>query len=162
MTSLKIRNGLPQEVRDKNAQLLNQTLAETLDLLSQTKQAHWNVKGPNFQTLHLLFDTLASGLDTHVDSIAERIVALGHYAHGTLRNAVQASRLAEYPAGIVSGPEHLEALVERYAEFGDSVREAIDTTTETGDAGTADLYTALSRDLDQWLWFLQAHLYPTA
>lgn len=159
-TQSRIRSshGLAPEIREKVAQLLNQTLADTLDLISQTKQAHWNVKGPNFHQLHLLFDTLAEGLQNHLDTVAERITALGHYAEGTVRSAARLSTLEEYPAGILAGNDHLEALTVRFSQFGNRVRQAIDTTAEWGDAATADLYTAVSRDADQWLWFLEAHL----
>jgi starvation-inducible DNA-binding protein len=157
-TRIRTSHGLAPEIREKAAQLLNQTLADTFDLISQTKQAHWNVKGANFHQLHLLFDTLAEGLQNHLDTVAERITALGHYAQGTVRNAAQASRLEEYPAAILAGSDHLEALSARFSQYGNFVRQAIDTTAEWGDASTADLYTAISRDADQWLWFLEAHL----
>lgn len=159
-TQSRIRSshGLAPEVREKAAQLLNQTLADTLDLITQTKQAHWNVKGPNFHQLHLLFDTLAEGLQNHLDTVAERITALGHYAEGTARSAAGRSTLPEYPAGLLRGNDHLEALSARFSQFANAVRQAIDTTAQWGDASTADLYTAISRDADQWLWFLEAHL----
>jgi starvation-inducible DNA-binding protein len=151
-------NDLEQGVREKSVALLNQQLADAFDLYSQTKQAHWNVKGMQFQQLHLLFDDLAEQLEGHIDEIAERATALGGTALGTARMAAAASRLPEYPLGAVDGRAHLEALVERFALLAESVREAIDTTAGWDDADTADLFTGVSRSLDKSLWFLESHL----
>ena len=145
------------ENREQLVSLLNKQLADTFDLYSQTKQAHWNVKGRDFFQLHELFDKLATGLTEHVDTIAERATALGGTALGTTRMAAAASRLPEYPE-IVEGMESVAALAERYGKLAASTRAAIDTATELGDADTADLFTEVSRDLDKSLWFLEAHL----
>lgn len=152
------RNDLGQEARQKIIDLLNQHLADTFDLMSQTKQAHWNVKGPHFIGLHELFDVLAEGLEGHVDTIAERCTALGGYATGTVRMAAANSSLDEYPTNIIRDMDHVQALAERYAALGKSVREAIDEADDAGDKDTADMFTDISRDLDKWLWFLEAHL----
>lgn len=138
--------------------LLNQQLADTADLYSQVKQAHWNVKGPTFIALHELFDQLAGDLTGHIDTIAERATALGGVALGTTRLAAAATRLPEYPADAADGPAHVKALADRYAALARTTRAAIDTADEHGDAGTADLFTQVSRDLDKNLWFLEAHL----
>jgi starvation-inducible DNA-binding protein len=145
------------ENREQLVSLLNKQLADTFDLYSQTKQAHWNVKGRDFFQLHELFDKLATGLTDHVDTIAERATALGGTALGTTRMAASASRLPEYPE-IVEGLESVAALAERYGKLAASTRAAIDAATELGDADTADLFTEVSRDLDKSLWFLEAHL----
>lgn len=152
------KNDLPADAREKAVALLNQHLADTTDLYSQTKQAHWNVKGAQFYQLHLLFDTLAGEVEAYIDLIAERATALGGSAHGTVRMAASASRLPEYPLDAVEGRQHLEALSARYAELAKSSRAAIDTATSLGDADTADLFTEVSRGLDKSLWFLEAHL----
>ena len=138
--------------------LLNQTLAATSDLQSQTKQAHWNVKGPHFYPLHLLFDEIAGELTEFVDEVAERVTALGGYATGTVRMAAEASPLPEYPTSAVDGMDHVKALVDRFAGYGAHVRQGIDKTDELGDKDTADLYTEISRLVDKRLWFLEAHL----
>ena len=148
---------LDAETREQVVRLLNQHLADTFDLYSQTKQAHWNVKGAQFFSLHELFDKLAGDLLGHVDTIAERATALGGTALGTARMAAANSRLAEYP-DVVGSRESVEALVERYAALAASTRAAIDTADTLGDADTADLMTGVSRDLDKSLWFLEAHL----
>lgn len=134
------------------------TLATTVDLYTQTKQAHWNVKGPNFIALHELFDTIAGQVNEYSDEIAERITALGGIAYGTSRYAGSQSILPEYPLEETKGTKHVEALVERYGIYAKHLREKIDTLTSIGDAGTADLYTGLSRQIDKALWFIEAHL----
>lgn len=152
------RMDLSQSVREGMIALLNQQLADTVDLYTQTKQAHWNVTGPQFQALHELFDELAGTLLEHVDLLAERATALGGAARGTMREAAAASRLPEFPAGFVEGLTAVDELAQRYAALARSTRLAIDTATKAGDAGTADLFTDLSRALDKALWFLEAHL----
>ncbi len=149
---------LDAETREQIIALLNQQLADTFDLYSQTKQAHWNVKGAQFFQLHELFDKLAAELLDHVDTIAERVTTLGGTALGTARMAAAASRLPEYSAEITGGRESLEALVKRYAELAATTRAAIDRADELGDVNTSDLFTGVSRGLDKSLWFLEAHL----
>ena len=138
--------------------LLNASLATTLDLKTQVKQAHWNVKGINFYQLHLLFDEMSGEMEEYVDTLAERVTALGGLALGTARIAAADSILPEFPFDITSGKEYVEALADRYAVYGKHIREAIDKATELSDADTADLYTGISRDIDKRLWFLEAHL----
>ncbi|MGK7949036.1 MAG: DNA starvation/stationary phase protection protein Dps [Xenococcaceae cyanobacterium] len=152
------RIDLAEEVRIKVIELLNQSLAATLDLKTQTKQAHWNVKGTDFYQLHELFDEMAGELEEYVDMVAERVTALGGTALGTARIAASESILPEYPLDAVGGIDHITALADRYAAYGKHLREAIDTTDELGDADTADLYTEISRTIDKRLWFLEAHL----
>lgn len=149
---------LSASTRDAMIGLLNQQLADTADLYSQTKQAHWNVKGPDFYSLHLLFDALAAKRSDESDEIAERVTAIGGYATGTVRMAAASSRIPELPTGIDSGIDYVQALVERYAIHANAVRAAIDNAAKAGDADTADLFTQISRELDKDLWFLQAHL----
>jgi starvation-inducible DNA-binding protein len=152
------RIDLAFEVRSEVAKLLNQTLAATLDLKTQVKQAHWNVKGMNFYQLHELFDAMATELEGYVDLVAERVTTLAGTAMGTARIAAANSILPEYPLDAVDGVEHVTALAERYALYAKHLRAAIDQTGELGDADTADLYTEVSRDIDKRLWFLEAHL----
>lgn len=156
--SYPTRNDLPAEVRAQIAALLNQTLAATLDLKTQSKQAHWNVKGMDFLQLHELFDELAGELEGYVDMVAERITTLGGTAMGTARCAAESSILPEYPFEAVDGPEHVTALADRFGQYGKHLRSAIDSTADWGDADTSDLYTEISRTVDMRLWFLEAHL----
>jgi starvation-inducible DNA-binding protein len=155
---IETRNDLPQETRQEMAQLLNEQLADTFDLFSQTKQAHWNVKGPQFYHLHELYDELAELLLGYVDMIAERATALGGVATGTVRMAASSARLEEYPAAPVGSMESVRLLVDRYAALAQSTREAIEQAEQAEDMDTADLFTEVSRGLDKSLWFLEAHL----
>jgi starvation-inducible DNA-binding protein len=157
-TTFPTRNDIAADNRAKLVSLLNQHLADLFDLMSQTKFAHWNVKGPNFYQLHLLFDTLAEKVEGHVDEIAERATALGGVAMGTARQSAAMSRTPEFPAGVHKGNDVVAALADRFAALGKSVRAAIDQSDELGDKDTADLFTGVSRDLDQSLYFLESHV----
>ena len=152
------RNDLPARTRARIEKLLNERLAEALDLSAAAKQAHWNAKGTHFIALHELFDKLHGAVDGHVDSIAERIAALGGQALGTVQAAARGSSLKAYPEALSDGMEHVAALSDRVADFGARVRKSIRKAAELEDDGTADLLTAISRDLDQYLWFLEVHL----
>ena len=151
------QNDLAEKVRRDAIDLLNQQLADALDLSLQAKQAHWNVKGPNFITLHELFDEVVKALSEYADDIAERAVELGGTALGTARVAAQTSRLPEYPLDISSGREHIAALSAVLATFGKSARAGIDAANALGDADTADLFTEVSRGVDKLLWKVEAH-----
>ena len=144
--------------REKLVAILNQSLADSIDLVYQAKQAHWNVKGPNFIALHELFDRVATELDTHVDDLAERITTLGGVAMGTVRLSAENSSLAEYPHEISDGTAHVDALSTALSDFGQKARKNIDTTDQIGDKDTADLYTGISRSVDKLLWFVEAHI----
>ena len=143
--------------REKLVAILNQSLADSIDLVYQAKQAHWNVKGPNFIALHELFDRVATELDTHVDDLAERITTLGGVEMGTVRLSAENSSLAEYPHEISDGTAHVDALSTALSDFGKKARKNIDATDEIGDKDTADLYTGISRNVDKLLWFVEAH-----
>lgn len=138
--------------------LLNQHLATLLDLKTQVKQAHWNVKGMQFIALHEMFDGFATTLEGYVDMLAERATALGGIANGTARIAAQNSSLPEYDLNAVSGEQHVTALAERYGQYANAARQAIARAETLNDADTADLFTEISRQLDKDLWFLEAHL----
>jgi starvation-inducible DNA-binding protein len=152
------RIDLPLDVRSQVVALLNKTLAATLDLKTQAKQAHWNVKGTDFLQLHELFDELSTELEDYIDLVAERVTTLGSTALGTARIAAADSILPEYPLDAVDGPEHVAALADRYALYAKHLRSAIEQTADLGDADTSDLYTEVSRTIDKRLWFLEAHL----
>jgi starvation-inducible DNA-binding protein len=155
--AFKTRNDLPPKAREEMVALLNRQLADTSDLFGQTKQAHWNVKGPQFFALHQLFDKLAEEIEGSVDDIAERATALGGIAQGTVRMAAKASRLPEFPVDVFDGAAVVDALAMRYAIVAASTRAAIGEANEKGDPGTVDLFTEVSRGLDKSLWFLEAH-----
>ena len=156
-TMFETGNNLPTETRKKTVAILNQLLADMTDLYSQTKQAHWNVRGQYFYMLHKLFDDLADKVEGHIDPMAERITTLGGVANGTVRQAAAASALEEFPTERAEDLHYVSALVERFAHCATALREGIEETADLGDADTADLLTAASRDVDMSLWMLEAH-----
>lgn len=153
------RLDLPDNTRKSMVALLNARLADAIDLRLALKQAHWNVKGPNFISLHEMFDQMHGRMMTFVDEIAERAVSLGGVALGTTQNVAQGSKLAAYPPEIVDERAHIEALADRVATLAKLTRQAIDAADEAGDKDTADLFTGVSKQLDMDLWFLEAHLH---
>lgn len=154
----KTRIDLPESARTTIIQLLNDRLADVLDLKLQAKQAHWNVKGPSFIALHELFDDIAESLEGQSDTIAERVTALGGVAEGTVGVVAKKTKLPAYPLDIKTGVDHVNALATSLAAFGKAARQAIDQADEAGDKDTADLFTGISRDLDKHLWFVEAHV----
>ena len=152
------RNDIPAAAREQLIPILNARLADAADLKSQIKQAHWNVKGPQFIQLHELFDEVAGRIEAQIDDIAERAVQLGGTAQGTIRLAAAASSLPEYPAGLKDGLAHAAAVADRLAAYGAAIRAAIDSTGALGDADTADMFTGFSREVDKDLWFVESHL----
>jgi starvation-inducible DNA-binding protein len=145
-------------VREQVCTLLNDLLAQAIDLQLQSKQAHWNVKGPNFIALHKLFDDISENVTEAIDLIAERVVQLGGVAEGTVQVVHEKSGLPAYPTDISGAPNHLDALSSAMAQVGASVRDGIDHCAELGDQDAADILTEISRGLDKYLWFVEAHL----
>lgn len=152
------RIDLSPEVRQRVITLLNQNLADTLDLQLQAKQAHWNVKGCSFIALHELFDKVAEVAREGADELAERVTALAGTAEGTLQVLAQRSRLSPYPLDIYRGRDHVSRLADSIAAVAKNVRAAIDESNKLGDQATADLFTEISRELDKHLWFVEAHI----
>jgi starvation-inducible DNA-binding protein len=147
---------VPLEARQSTIILLNQALADLGDLYSQTKQAHWNVRGKNFYPHHLLFDAVAETAEAHWDDVAERAIQLGGYARGTSRMTAQATSLPEWPENLATEAEFVTAVTERLTLVANSIRAGIDAAANLGDADTADLFTEISRKLDKSLWLLEA------
>ncbi len=157
----KTRNDMSEKVRKKVVNLLAVRLADTIDLSMQAKQAHWNVKGPNFIALHGLFDEVAGAVGGHADDLAERLAALGGVAEGTSQVVSRRSSLAPYPLAISSGQDHLKALAAPLAACARLMREAIDLCDAAGDKVTADLFTAVTASVDKQLWLVESHLQAT-
>ena len=151
------KNDLPQEARAEVARLLNARLADAIDLQSMCKQAHWNVRGAQFIALHKLFDDVYAAIGEHADAIAERVVQFGGTAEGTTRVAAQRSTLLDYPLTLSRGSEHVAMLSDVLAQFGRAVRIGMEEMNELEDAGSADILTEISRDVDKWLWMVEAH-----
>lgn len=157
----KTHNSIPEEQRAKLIELLNRRLADSIDLMLQAKQAYWNVKGPQFMALHALFGQIAHGVGEHVDLLAERIVQLGGYADGTAYLVSRRTSLDRYPLEVTNESGHIEALAAVLASFGKHVRYAIGQATELLDADSAALFTDISRDIDAWLWLVEANQHIT-
>jgi starvation-inducible DNA-binding protein len=155
---IQTRIDLPPAAREQVNTVLNQQLADMFDLYSQTKQAHWNVKGSDFYQLHKLFDQLAEDILEHIDTVAERITALGGVAMGTVQMAAHSTRLPEFPARPVLSMACVEVLAVRYASVAETTRSAISVASERQDETTANLLQDVSAALDKGLWMLEAHL----
>jgi starvation-inducible DNA-binding protein len=152
-------NDLSPKIRERMITLLNARLADAIDLRTQLKVAHWNVKGPEFIALHKLFDEIVEDADEYVDLVAERAVQLGGIADGTARQVAERSALDEYAATGGGGcQEHVFAVADALASFGRSVREAIETAATAKDQDTADIFTEISRGTDKWLWMVESHV----
>jgi len=149
---------IPENKRFGVIQILNARLADAIDLKTQAKQAHWNIKGMAFYELHLLFDSIAGHLEEASDLIAERVTALGGTAEGTARQTAAKSSIPEYPAEAVRGSDHLLALSQRLAQAANAMRQNIDECINLGDQASGDIFIELVRQADKDLWFLQAHL----
>lgn len=154
----KTKNDLPESTRATLVELCNARLADAIDLQMQCKQAHWNVKGPDFIALHELFDKVNQDVEQYVDDIAERAVQLGGVADGNLRSVSKRSTLSEYSATGGNGRAHVEALSTTLAAFGKQARAAIGKCDELSDADSTDIFTEISRGTDKWLWFIEAHM----
>jgi len=149
---------LPETARTEISDALNGVLVDGLDLHASVKFAHWNLKGPHFAALHELFERIATGLAGHNDEVAERAVTLGGRAHGTLRHAAKASRIADYPRDATRDLDHVRLLAERVETYLEGVRSARSVGERHGDVDTVDLLTEVASDLEKQGWFLRASL----
>jgi starvation-inducible DNA-binding protein len=154
-------NTLSANVREQSVQLLNKHLAAAIDLHAQVKQAHWNVRGPSFIAIHELFDKVSVVVEEFSDQVAERTGGLGGTAEGTVQAAAERSFLVPYNIGVADEKQHVFAVAGALAAFGQSTREAVLQAADFGDVDTADLFTEISRGIDQQLWFVESHILPT-
>ncbi len=152
------KNDMTRDLRGKMVKLLNDRLVDTIDLFNQLKQAHWNVKGPSFIAIHELFDQVAEHAEEWSDDIAERAVQMGGLVDGTAQAVAERTSLEPYDATTTDGLAHIDAIAAALARYGQQIRKAIDAADKAGDAGTADLFTQVSRGVDKDLWFVEAHL----
>jgi starvation-inducible DNA-binding protein len=152
------RNDTKSNAKRVSLDTLQARLADGIDLSLDIKQAHWNLKGPQFIGIHLMLDGFRDELDDYNDKVAERITQLGGTARGTVQAVGKETQLAPYPLDTYAIADHLAALIDRYALYANAVRKNIDDTDDAGDAGTSDLFTEISRGVDKQLWFLEAHV----
>ena len=153
----KTNNDTKNNAKAASMECLQARMADGIDLALVTKQAHWNLKGPQFIGVHLMLDGFRDELDEWNDMMAERITQLGGTARGTVQEVARETKLQPYPTDIYAIADHIKALIDRYAGFANAVRKNIDDTDDAGDAGTSDLFTEISRGVDKQLWFLEAH-----
>jgi starvation-inducible DNA-binding protein len=152
------RNKLDSNAKSVAIDLLNARLADGIDLSLITKQAHWNLKGPQFIGIHEMLDGFRTEQDEWNDTMAERVVQLGGTALGTSQVVSQNSKLTPYPTDVYAIADHLAALIDRFADVANALHDNIDQADEAGDADTADIFTEVSRGIDKQLWFLEAHV----
>jgi starvation-inducible DNA-binding protein len=152
------RLDIADHIRKASIRILQARLSDALDLEAQMKQAHWNVRGPTFYQLHLLFDAVHGEIEDFVDTIAERITALGGVADGRIQTTAASTTLYEYALETRGGEAHLRAVSAALAQFAKMARADIDVAAALPDADTADVLTQVSRETDKQLWFVEAHL----
>lgn len=152
------RIALDEKTRKKIIDILQPRLADAIDLMTIAKQAHWNVRGPEFMSLHKMFDDLHDVVEDAADELAERIAALGGTARGTARMVAEASTLKPYPAEARAGRDHVLAVAAALADFGGKLRQSAADADKAGDPATEDLCVGLIRDIDKWTWFVEAHV----
>ena len=150
------RNDVNDNAKKVSIQVLQANLTDAIDLYNSTRQAHWNVKGPSFHSLHELFETFYTTLAEDIDILAERLVQLGGTAMGTSQSVVSGTRIKAYPTDVRQGDQHVVELLERYGALAATVRAGIDQTDESGDSDTADILTGVSKNLDKAVWMLEA------
>jgi starvation-inducible DNA-binding protein len=149
---------LPESARRSSVEFLQARLCDAVDLMLQTKVAHWNVKGANFISLHLLFDEVNDRIRKIVDRIAERVTQLGGIATGDSSSVANHSSLPDYPLDISEGRDHIVALCRSMSEFGKSLKEGVAFMEELDDLGSSDLLVESVRTIDKYLWFVEAHV----
>jgi starvation-inducible DNA-binding protein len=154
------KNAQPGEQQAKLIELLNRRLADAIALQLQSRQAYWNVKGPNFMALRELFDKVTEGVEEYANLIAERVVQLGGEAEGTAHTVAERSSLNGYRLSSADENSHIDALLTTLTDFGRHTRYANAQATELKDADTADIFTEIARGIDKWLWFVETSQQP--
>ena len=154
----KTRVALSDEQKTKTVAVLQERLGDALDMYSQAKFAHWNVKGVNFYQLHLVFDSVADAVFPQIDQIAERLTQLGGVANGTVRQSAANSQIPEYDTSLTGGMEHVNALANALGCYAQALRAASDEIDEIGDEPTSDFFKQLVVETEEQLYFLESHL----
>lgn len=157
-TLYRSRNGLSEDARSEIIGMLGGVLASSIDLWTHSKQAHWNLKGMQFIGLHKLFDKISEGQQEYIDLVAERITQLGGVAEGTISAVSQKTNLPEYALNLSAAQDHVEALANSLGTYSNALRTCIPRIEDLQDPGTVDMLTEVLRGVDEWLWFVEAHV----
>jgi len=138
---------------------LSKLLADEFLLYTKTRNAHWNVEGTDFHTMHIFFEQQYEQLDETMDSVAERIRQLGHYAPATLQSFLSLTHLTEKLGERNDSMGFIKELLTDHENIIILLRENINKFADDyGDAGTSDFITGLMEEHEKMAWFLRAHL----
>ncbi|MBW4680375.1 MAG: DNA starvation/stationary phase protection protein [Microcoleus vaginatus WJT46-NPBG5] len=155
--SMKVDIGIDEKTRSEIAEGLSRLLADTYSLYLKTHNFHWNVTGPMFQTLHLMFETQYNELALAVDLIAERIRALGFPAPGTYSEFAKLSAIEETP-GVPKAEEMIRLLVQGQETVARTARSIFSVVDQASDEPTADLLTQRLQVHEKTAWMLRSLL----
>jgi starvation-inducible DNA-binding protein len=151
--------GLPLEARQEMVQLLNQSLVDTITIRDLYKKSHWQVSGPTFYQLHLLFDKHYSEQAELVDTIAERIQLLGGIALAMAHDVAEAASIPRPPRGREEVPAQISRLIDAHETILKQVRSSANRASDVGDDGSNDLLISeVLRTNELQVWFLSEHL----
>jgi starvation-inducible DNA-binding protein len=151
------KNDLPAKVRQASGEVLNSLVIEGIDVALAARYARWNVRGPHFAALHELFGSVYDEVNQQVDVLAERAVALGMVARGTVQDVASETALKPYPMLSISEQEHIEAMARRLGIWGGDVRRAIEECEKLGDRVSADVLSEACAAIEKLLWRVESH-----
>jgi starvation-inducible DNA-binding protein len=156
---MKTTIGITDEDRAAVAVKLSKLLADEFVLYTKTRNAHWNVEGPDFHSMHLFFESQYNALDDTMDSVAERIRTIGHYAPATLKSFLELTHLTEAIRSKNDSMGFIKELVEDHQTIIEFIRGNINPIGEKyNDMGTSDFITGLMEEHEKMAWMLRSHL----
>jgi len=156
---MKTNIGIKEKDTQAVAAILNKLLADEHVLYIKLRNAHWNVEGPDFHAQHLFFEGLYEELGNTIDEVAERILSLGQYALGTMKEYLELSQLDEMRYSKNDSQGFIKELLGDYEAIISFIREQLDTVAEQhNDAGTEDFLVSIIEDHEKTAWMLRAHI----
>jgi starvation-inducible DNA-binding protein len=150
--------GLNDQQRAVSIDRLNVTLSDLYLLLIKTKKFHWDIVGPQFMTLHKLWDDQYQKMETEIDEVAERARALGGFPVGTAAGFLRHAKVKEHPGQVANATESVAMLVDDHELVVRTLRDAIEACEEAKDRGTADFFTGLMQNHEEMAWMLRSFL----
>lgn len=155
----KLNIGLSTKQREGVVELLNRDLSDAYLLLIKTKKHHWDVVGPQFRSLHQLWEEQYMKLTENIDAMAERVRSLGGYPVGTAKGFLEYATISEHPGDIPTAHGMVERLLDDHEQIIRNVREHVDQCSEEfGDQGTADFLTGLMEQHEEMAWMLRSFM----